>query len=161
MSNGDKGKSSFEESMKVLEKFCNDVRGDLNIEGLGVTDKLSKKANNALSNWNNISKSIEFLKEYINPKILYDDEYKRNLEQKRSDIDLDLHDSLKMLFYLYDGVCKSKTSPFSSEELEKVGKALEHQANVLKHCMNFASGIHVKCVCDIRPRTCKVCGKEV
>lgn len=149
MSNGAKGKSSFDESMEVLKKFCKDVNEKSPIQG---NNELSGKANDALTNWDNFVKPIDYLKLYINPTIFDNDKDIKNLKDKRSDIDLNLHDSLKVIIDLYTDVCNCKTHYFNDEELQKVRKSLEHQINIVERMKNFALEIGAEGVCGRRPR---------
>lgn len=150
MSNGEKGKSSFEESINVLKTFYEAVNKKSFNQG---NNELSGKANNALTNWSVFVKSIEYLKEYIKPKIFDNDEENiKALEQKRADIDLNLNDSLKVLIDLYTDACKVDTNSFDSSKLEEVRKALEHQLNVVERMKNFALEMGAQSVCEKRPR---------
>lgn len=161
MSNDNVKKSSLDESAKVLQEFIEAV-GKKEMGKKGGSNLIIDNTKDALGKID-LLKNIKYLKEFLNPKILDDDEYIKKVEQNKSDIELNLHDSLGMLIYLYNSACESDTSTFDTDKLAEVRKALDHQINVFKRVDNFVSGVGLltPCVCDQRPRTCAVCGRLV
>lgn len=144
-------KLNFKKSLEVLKEFCeneNEKRKTTmemrkkkrTYDSDSDNDELIEKTNQTLATLENQKEFIELIENL--------EDYNRALEKKRSETDLNLHDSLKVLINLYNKVPKKK----SSSGIDNVGRALEHQRDIVKRVQTFALNMGAEAACGERPR---------